>query len=318
MRTDLSTGKVTDALGKVLRPQPGRELERSRAPLSGRDVPGELSLWRAASKSAGITRCHGTWGNFDGENPASGPLTAQSVVSGISRGAVERARRQPRNGPAAPRAHLWRSIACPWTATPARWTLALSWVWRRERRTRSAARLDVARNRGGTDQFEPVRRQSWIRDAGHAASSTTSSTRCSIGRRRSIAPTSQSTTSTGWVAEPDVFFHAEVLNVFNQYQLCGCGGTVFNNGGGNDIRTINNGSPDGGQLRNAAAVQPVHDDTGAGGQLEPELDVRHAGQPLCLHEPADVPIQLRGEVLDQSPVLGPRSSSSNSRLWTED
>ena len=38
-----------------------------------------------------------------------------------------------------------------------------------------------------------------------------------------------------------MFFHGEVLNLFNQYQLCGCGGTVFNNGGGSDIRTINNG-----------------------------------------------------------------------------
>jgi hypothetical protein len=39
----------------------------------------------------------------------------------------------------------------------------------------------------------------------------------------------------------DVFFHAEVLNVFNQYQLCGCGGSVFFNGGASDMRTINNG-----------------------------------------------------------------------------
>jgi hypothetical protein len=38
----------------------------------------------------------------------------------------------------------------------------------------------------------------------------------------------------------EVFFHGEVLNVFNQFQLCGCGGTVFNNGGGSDIRTIGN------------------------------------------------------------------------------
>ena len=37
-----------------------------------------------------------------------------------------------------------------------------------------------------------------------------------------------------------MFFHGEVLNLFNQYQLCGCGGTVFNNGGGSDIRTIGN------------------------------------------------------------------------------
>lgn len=36
----------------------------------------------------------------------------------------------------------------------------------------------------------------------------------------------------------EVFFHGEVLNIFNQFQLCGCGGTVFNNGGGSDIRQI--------------------------------------------------------------------------------
>ena len=41
------------------------------------------------------------------------------------------------------------------------------------------------------------------------------------------------------VSTAEVFFHGEVLNVFNRFQLCGCGGTVFNNGGGSDIRTIN-------------------------------------------------------------------------------
>ena len=38
-----------------------------------------------------------------------------------------------------------------------------------------------------------------------------------------------------------MFFHAEVLNIFDQSQLCGCGGTVFNNGGASDIRTISTG-----------------------------------------------------------------------------
>jgi hypothetical protein len=38
---------------------------------------------------------------------------------------------------------------------------------------------------------------------------------------------------------PELFVHADILNVFNQLQLCGCGGTVFNNGGGTDMRKIN-------------------------------------------------------------------------------
>jgi hypothetical protein len=38
---------------------------------------------------------------------------------------------------------------------------------------------------------------------------------------------------------PELFFHAEVLNLFNRFQLCGCGGSVFNNGGATDLTTIN-------------------------------------------------------------------------------
>jgi hypothetical protein len=37
----------------------------------------------------------------------------------------------------------------------------------------------------------------------------------------------------------DLFVHAEVLNVFNQFQLCGCGGSVFSNGGLTDLTKIN-------------------------------------------------------------------------------
>lgn len=38
--------------------------------------------------------------------------------------------------------------------------------------------------------------------------------------------------------EPEIFFHGEVLNLFNQFQLCGCGASVFNNGGATDLTTI--------------------------------------------------------------------------------
>ncbi|MSO55626.1 MAG: hypothetical protein EXQ55_01700 [Acidobacteria bacterium] len=39
-------------------------------------------------------------------------------------------------------------------------------------------------------------------------------------------------------AQPEVFFHGEVLNVFNQFQLCGCGDSVFSNGGASNLTTI--------------------------------------------------------------------------------
>jgi hypothetical protein len=39
-------------------------------------------------------------------------------------------------------------------------------------------------------------------------------------------------------AHPELFFHGEMLNVFNQFQACACGENVFRNGGISDLSTI--------------------------------------------------------------------------------
>jgi hypothetical protein len=46
-----------------------------------------------------------------------------------------------------------------------------------------------------------------------------------------------------WVPGPsaELFFRGELLNVFNVFQLCGCGDTVFRNGGGVNLTKINQG-----------------------------------------------------------------------------
>jgi hypothetical protein len=38
--------------------------------------------------------------------------------------------------------------------------------------------------------------------------------------------------------QPELFFHGELLNVFRDFQLCGCGASAFNNGGATDLSTI--------------------------------------------------------------------------------
>jgi hypothetical protein len=45
----------------------------------------------------------------------------------------------------------------------------------------------------------------------------------------------------GGGSQPELFFHGEVLNLFNQFQLCGCGANVFGNGGTTDLTTIGQG-----------------------------------------------------------------------------
>src|SRR4029434_6815967 len=76
LRTDLTTGKTTDALGRAYdvslvensndleRRYQGGTFQSNYRFGSGIEVGGNYTLSR-------------TWGNFDGENPASGPLTAQ-------------------------------------------------------------------------------------------------------------------------------------------------------------------------------------------------------------------------------------------------
>lgn len=53
----------------------------------------------------------------------------------------------------------------------------------------------------------------------------------------------------------DLFFHGELLNIWNQFQLCGCGGNVFTNGGATDLRKINQGIL---TAANSATMQPFN------------------------------------------------------------
>jgi hypothetical protein len=58
-----------------------------------------------------------------------------------------------------------------------------------------------------------------------------------------------------------LFVHTEVLNLFNVFDLCGCGDTVFRNGGNSNLTKINQGvvSPgtSGMQVFNAMTTTPV-------------------------------------------------------------
>ncbi len=72
---------------------------------------------------------------------------------------------------------------------------------------------------------------------------------------------------------PELFFHGELLNVFNQFQACGCGENVFRNGGITDLTSIQQG------VQLDRAVQSVHDarrskgvQLAAGDQLRPAAE----------------------------------------------
>ncbi len=100
---------------------------------------------------------------------------------------------------------------------------------------------------------------------------------------------------------PELFFHGELLNVFNSYQLCGCGENVFRNGGITDLLTIGSGV----QIIRTA-VQPVHDHAGGRHELA-EDQSRPAGQPLRVYHAAALQIFARRSLLSvarTTPRLG--------------
>ena len=76
LRTDLTTGKVTDDLGRVYDLsliENSNDLERR---YQGGSFQASYRFGGGVEAGANYTLSR-TWGNFDGENPASGPLTAQ-------------------------------------------------------------------------------------------------------------------------------------------------------------------------------------------------------------------------------------------------
>ena len=96
----------------------------------------------------------------------------------------------------------------------------------------------------------------------------------------------------------DLFFQAQMLNVFNTFDLCGCGSTVFSNGGAMALNTI-------GQSRHGVAgLQPVHDDAGRRNELEQGNELRHAVEPVRVHVAANGPAVFRRQVLAASGSQG--------------
>jgi hypothetical protein len=237
-RTDLATGQVTDASGKAFdlnlvensndleRRYQGATFQATYRVASAVEVGGNYTLSR-------------TWGNFDGENPASGPLTAQLFAYPEYR---EARWNQPDGNLGTDqrhRARIWGTYRIPLSAKAgsldvgAIQTLASGTPYTFGGATSSAPGTGVGRidsspyvvNPGYVTPVTSVEYYFFDRDRFRTAAQYR--TDLSFNYQYRVG------------GRADVFFHGEVLNLFNQFQLCGCGGTVFNNGGGSDIRTIN-------------------------------------------------------------------------------
>jgi outer membrane receptor protein involved in Fe transport len=232
-RADLSTGTVEDALSNkydlflventndVKRRYSGVSVQTTYRVAGGLDLGGNYTLSR-------------TWGNFDGETAGSGPSVAQ--VNAFPE--YKRAEWNSPEGDLAAdqrhRARFWGTYAAPLPDRAGSLTFGLlqqigSGVPYGAVAPISAVSF-VVPNPGYRMPLAPTQLVDYYftaRDAFRTA--TTYRTDLSMNYARRL--------HAGY-AQPELFFHGEVLNIFNQFQLCGCGGSAFSNGGSIDISPL--------------------------------------------------------------------------------
>jgi hypothetical protein len=227
LRTDGSTGQTKDALGNsfdlsiventdVLKRRYAGMVTQATYNVSGRlDLGGNYTLSRA-------------YGNLEGETVNGGPSGA-NVLS------YPEYKQQSWNAPDGDllidqrhRARIWATYAASLRGSGA---LVFGLVQQMGSGTPYGAVGQVrtgpfVTNPGYLSPPTTVDYYFTARDAFHTKAQYR--TDVSVNYRYRLAHTA---------AEP--FIHVELLNLFNRFQLCGCGASVFNNGGITDLTTIN-------------------------------------------------------------------------------
>lgn len=252
-RVDLTTGKVADIVGNrhdlflventnnVKRRYSGMTTQASYRVSGDLDVGGNYTLSHL-------------WGNVDGETSASGPTVAQVDAFPEYKDPSWNAPEGDLAADQRHRARFWATYASPMPEGAGTLTFGLlqqigSGVPYGAVGTGTSTGLNAAPYVPNPGYLVPQAPAGWVdyyysaRDA--FRTKTTYRTDLSINYAYRIG------TRT---SRPELFFHDEVLNVFNQFQLCGCGASVFSNGGSTDLTTIGQAirTP-----RNASALYPA-------------------------------------------------------------
>jgi outer membrane receptor for ferrienterochelin and colicin len=242
-RTDLTTGRVTNSAGQTF----DISLVENTDNLKRRYQSGTWQITYRALSSLNVGGAYTLsrlWGNIDGENPASGPLTARLEDYPEYRQASWNLPEGNLFGDQRNRARIWGTYNVPLGARAGALDLSLLFgaasgvPYGLNSATTSAPGLTVG-------QVDP---RPYVVNPGYAnpLQSTTTVDYFFFARDRYRTEAQYRTDFSAnykhrLAGRAEAFVHMEVLNIFNQFQLCGCGGTVFNNGGGSDVRQINTG-----------------------------------------------------------------------------
>ncbi len=231
-RTDLSTGRVTNSVGQnfdlTLIENDTEEIYKRR--YSGVSMQG---TYRFTSRFdvGGNYSISKNWGNFDGETVANGPVTGGAYQ-------YPEYKMESWNYPEGDLATDQRHRARLWVnyGVPRLEGLTLSALQSIESGVPYSASTT-----SGVDPRPSVTNPGYVNPPSGTTTTYFFGPRDEFrteGQRRTDAAANYNFNINAGGRTFGLFVNAQVINVFNQFQLCGCGASVFNNGGASQARYV--------------------------------------------------------------------------------
>ena len=242
-RIDPSTGIVVDQFGNKSDLAIIENTNDLKRRYSGVTISGRYRI-NSRSDAGGSYTLSRLWGNFDGENVASGPLTTDLFQYPEYR---QQSWFAPEGDLAADQRHraiLWLNYGVPKVEG-----LTISVLQDLATGVPYGAGGGLASGQSGFSASAVVDARPYVTDPGYAtpqggSRETYYYTARDAFRTESSRRTDMAANYTYRVPgnrSLEAFFQAQVLNVFNVQDLCACGSDVFNNGGGVALNRIGSG-----------------------------------------------------------------------------
>jgi hypothetical protein len=237
-RVDLSTGTITDAFGNVADLAVVENTNDLKRRYSGVTMSATYRFSGRTNAGGNYTLSR-LWGNFDGENVASGPLTSNDFQYPEYRQASWYTPEGDLSADQRHRSTLWLNYGVPKVDG-----LTLS-VLEDLASGLPYGAVGTVDARPFVAASSPAVAAAYATPQGGASETyyftARDAFRTEASRRTDFAANYSRAIGSG-PRKLTAFVQAQVLNVFNQQELCGCGGTIFQNGGTGQLNTIQGAS----------------------------------------------------------------------------
>ncbi len=236
-RIDRSTGTITDAFSNLADLAVVENTNDLKRRYSGATVSATYHVSSRTDIGGNYTLSR-LWGDFDGENVASGPLTSSDFQYPEYRQASWTRPEGDLSGDQRHRSTMWVNYGVPGVSG-----LTLS-VLQELASGLPYGAVGTIDARSFVAASSPAVAAAYATPQG-AASETYYYTardafRTEASKRTDFA--ANYNLKVGGSRKVNAFIQAQVLNIFNEQDLCGCGGTIFANGGSAQLNTIQGAS----------------------------------------------------------------------------